>query len=70
MSMKLYRYYTLYRPPLPGAIPKDTYLIHGYNERTFVPEIGRDAWGYIECKRELTSAEIADYELMPHDCES
>lgn len=49
MSMKLYRYYTLYRPPMPGAIPKCTHIIRDYGQRKFVPDIEREAWGYVDC---------------------
>lgn len=65
MSMKLYRYYTLYRPPMPGAIPKCTYSIRDYNGRKFVREIGRGAWGHVDCMRQLSEDEIAAYELVP-----
>ena len=64
MSKILYRYYTLYRPPMPSAIPKCTHIIRDYGQRKFVPDIEREAWGYVDCERELTPDEIAEYELM------
>lgn len=70
MSMKLYRYYTLYRPPMPGAIPKCTHIVCDYGQRKFVPEIGREAWGFVDCERELTLSEIAEYELMAAESDS
>lgn len=61
-----YRYYTLYRPPMPGGIPKQGLLsIHEYEDRLLVTSINRWAWGYAEYSRKLTEKEISDYELAP-----
>ena len=62
---KVYRYYCLYRPPMPGTIPRGTVSIKDFDERRMVPEISREAWGFVEYERELTKAEIDDYEVMP-----
>ena len=47
-----YRYYSTQRPVSAGTYPKPkdnpAMLIHNYNERQYVTEIGRLAWGYIE----------------------
>lgn len=61
----LHRYYMLYRPPMPGAIPKCTVSAEGFDSRRLVQEIGREAWGYVDCWRELTQDEIEEYELIP-----
>ena len=37
-------------------------------ERQNVPEIARQAWGYIEYKEALTEIEAAAYELIPSNC--
>lgn len=40
-------------------------LIHNFNSREYVPEIGRIAWGYIEYDKPLENKDIDGYELMP-----
>ena len=57
------RYYLLLRPPMPGTIPRGCIDIMDFGKKKFVPEIGREAWGYVEYERELTEQEINDYEL-------
>lgn len=62
--MKVYRYYTRFRPPLMGAIPtKGLTNIVCYDYRERVESV--DAWGYAEYMRPLTEQEIYDYELHP-----
>lgn len=59
------RYYSTQRPVMPGSFPKEgAQEIHNFDSRTFIPEIGREAWGYIEYSRTLTPQEAASYELM------
>lgn len=59
------RYYSIHRPVGPGTFPKaGAQEIHNYDDRTYVAEIGREAWGYIEYDRELTEKEMEGYELM------
>jgi len=62
--MKVYRYYCQYRPPMPGAIPRDG-LVHigEYDYKQSFNGIG--AWGFAEYDRELSEKEINDYELAP-----
>lgn len=47
-----YKYYSTQRPVTPGAYPKPknnpAILIHNFSSREYVPEIGRQAWGYVE----------------------
>lgn len=59
------RYYATQRPIMPGAIPRrsDITDIVNFDRRTFCPEIGRMAWGYVEFTNPLTQKEIDDYEL-------
>lgn len=40
-------------------------LIHNFNERKYVGEIGRLAWGYIEYDKPLENEDIDGYELIP-----
>ena len=42
--------------------------IEKFDERQSVPEIARQAWGYIEYKEALTEIEAAAYELIPSNC--
>ena len=42
--------------------------IENFKERQNVPEIARQAWGYIEYKEALTEIEAAAYELIPSNC--
>ena len=58
------KYYLLYRPPMPGTIPRGCIEIMDFGKKKFVEEIGREAWGYVIYERELTQKEINDYELM------
>lgn len=60
------KYYCTERPPMPGAIPKRGLLeIREYDRRTFVPDIGREAWAELIYGRELTEEEVFEYELAP-----
>lgn len=59
------RYYSTQRPVGPGSFPKKGVVeIFNFENRIYVPEIGRKAWGYIEYNRELTEQEAASYELV------
>ena len=60
--MKVYRYYCQFRPPMPGAIPRDGLV----NIADFdYPQSfnGISAWGWAEYSRPLTDDEIYHYEL-------
>lgn len=59
------RYYCIFRPPMPGAIPHGACAMESFDVRSYVPEIERLAWGWVEYKHPLTDAQIADYELVP-----
>lgn len=55
------RYATLYRPPMPGAIPREGLLEVGFDEIT-APS-GHHAWGWAEYNHKLSETEIRLYEL-------
>lgn len=52
-----YKYYSTQRPVMPGTYPKPkdnpAMLIHNFEKREYVPEIGRLAWGYVEYDKPL-----------------
>ena len=65
MKKLVYRYYCPFRPPMPGAIPRQGLDRVGcYDAKQ---SIGNDicAWGYAEYTRALTDQEIYQYELIP-----
>lgn len=60
--MILYRYYTRFRPPMPGAVPRDG--LHAATDYGTVRDIdGTTAWGHADYTRPLTEEEIDHYEL-------
>lgn len=64
-----YRYYSTQRPVTPGAYPKPkdnpAVSIHNFDNREYVPEIWRAAWGYVEYDKPLDGKDIYSYELVP-----
>ena len=59
-----YIYYSLRRPVSIGTYPRNGMLsFENFDQRTFVEEIGREAWGRITYDRELTLQEINDFEF-------
>lgn len=63
---ELYRYYLTQRPPGPGTIPKNSANVVSFDTKTYVPEIGREAWGYAEYYDMLVPMDIEGYELIEH----
>lgn len=64
--MKVYRYYCRFRPPMPGAIPREGLVnIASFDyPQEFTGKKGRvGCWGWAEYSRPLTEKEIHDYEL-------
>ena len=61
------RYYSTQRPIFPGSFPRkaEVQRIENFDRKKFCEEIGREAWGMIEYKRELQRAEADAYELVP-----
>lgn len=62
----MYRYYSIMRPIGPGTFPRTKYVkdVVNFDRRQFVPEINREAWGYIEYADPITEKQAADYELV------
>jgi hypothetical protein len=65
----VYRYYSTERPISLGTYPKAKdnvpVNIENFNIREYVPEIGYEAYGYLEYEHKLTDKQIFDYELYP-----
>lgn len=61
--MKVYRYYCRFRPPMPGAIPREG-LEHVASFDYPQSFNGVGCWGWAEYRRPLTDKEINDYELV------
>lgn len=57
------RYYLTQRPPAPGTFPGKPANIKTYDERKYVSEIGRRAWGWVEYREPLTEKQADEYEL-------
>lgn len=64
----MYRYYCIMRPPMIGGLPcvKNIQNVTGFDERRYISEIDRMAWGWVEYDRELSYEEIHAYELIAH----
>lgn len=57
------RYYLTQRPPSPGAFPGKPVNMEAYDQKTYIEEIGRPAWGCVEYKEPLADKQADDYEL-------
>ena len=62
----MYRYYCIAYPPmLVGLmICRRLMALEMFDERRYVPEIDRMAWGWVEYAEPLTPMEISEYELI------
>ena len=62
-----HRYYSIMRPIGIGTFPHGAHVtnIVNFHQRMYVPEIGREAWGYIEFSHTLSKKYQMDYELLP-----
>ena len=59
----VYRYYCRFRPPMPGAIPRNGLQnVCAFDVKDVVFD-NVEAWGYADYDRPLTEKEINDYEL-------
>lgn len=62
------KYYSTQRPVMIGSFPKPSgnavVGIHNFESRTYVKELGRVAWGWIEYENPLTEKECEAYELV------
>lgn len=64
--MTKHAYYMTERPFGPGCQPKLGLVdAESYDEKTFVDEIGREAWSKLVYDRELSEDEVNGYELTP-----
>ncbi len=63
MDAKKYGYYTLYRPPMPGAIPRGAVEMECLDDNPYAEDIRHNVWGKVWYDRPLTDQEIRDYEL-------
>ena len=61
------RYYSIMRPIGIGTYPTGARVtnIVNFHQRMYVPEIGREAWGYIEFSHTLSKQNQIAYELLP-----
>ena len=63
-----YRYYSKSRPVMPGSYPKpennSVVEILNFDNKTFVEEVQKAAWGYIEYEKPLGHFDIVNYELV------
>lgn len=62
----LVTYYSTQRPIDIGTIPRlpKPKVIENFDERTYVDDIGRYAWGRVQYDEELDSQTIKNYELV------
>lgn len=62
------RYYSTLRPVGIGTFPKPTgnkvLSIENFDSRIYVPEINREAWGYIEYEKPLSNEDADNYDLI------
>ena len=65
------RYYSILRPVGIGTFPKPAgntvEAIRNFDSRQFVPEISREAWGYIEYNQPLEKITADMYDLVPSE---
>ena len=61
------KYYSIHRPVGIGTFPKPegntVIMIENYDERKFIKEIGREAWGAITYASPLSETDQRNYEL-------
>lgn len=61
------RYYSTQRPIVPGSFPKPKgntiEQIVNFPAKTYVDEIWKQAWGYIDYEKALSEKDVSDYEL-------
>lgn len=60
----MFRYYMTQRPPTPGAFPRFAANVVSFDERKEVPNLGCNAWGYVEYEAPLEWERIYNYELQ------
>ncbi len=64
----MYKYYSLLRPVSVGTIPNCTISeMINFNQRKYVDEIQREAWGYFVTSEEISENELCEYDLVSAD---
>ena len=62
------KYYSLLRPVGPGTCPSNGIVnVENFDDRVFVPEIGADAWGFVEYEDALDQAVAESFDLLDAD---
>lgn len=65
MKTNVTTYYSILRPVSLGTFPKQGCLdFENFEERTYIEEIGRGAWGKLYYNRKLTPEEKIGYDLV------
>ena len=60
-----YKYWLTLRPAMPGTVPtRKLKGINNFDIRTYMEEVGREVWGYVEYSEPLSEGEVANYELI------
>ena len=62
---KTYRYFLTQRPFTVGSVPKMDKIVNSkeFMNKSFVPTIGQEAWGYVEYRESLDKDVCKQYEL-------
>lgn len=64
----MYKYYSLLRPVSVGTIPNCTISeMVNFDQRKYVDEIQREAWGYFVTPDEITGEKVCEYDLLSAD---
>ena len=63
----LYRYYCVFRPPMPGTVPRGMVNLVEFDAPKYVEKIDHEAWGYVEYEKPLTAYQVYEYELAEED---
>jgi len=60
-------YYLTQRPPAPGAHPNDAHAVVSLDAKMWHDGICQEIWGWVCYRRQLTNAEVEEYELLPDE---
>ena len=63
--MSKYRYFLTLRPVSLGTQPNGFVEYESFDSRRFCPEIGHEAWGWVEYENPLDDKQVRDYDLVP-----
>lgn len=66
------RYYSILRPVSIGTFPNldgnEILKICNFDSGSYCKEIDREAWGFIDYEKLLSSEDVEKYDLMPERC--